>query len=226
MLINRIGKGNFRRRAFRKPVSRRRRGQITVLLVVAVLALILSQQLGLWLIPPGPDQQRYHNKTFKVLKIVDGDTLDIDIFDPSGKKPYTRVRLWGVDTPETRHPTMAVMYFGPEASAFTKNLTLSQMVTVKLEPFKDTRGKYGRLLAYIYLPDGTMLNEQLIIQGLGYADERFDHILKDRFQQLQKQAQRQKKGLWHNAQPQQWPQWYRARHDPEYKPKKKNNKIP
>ncbi|MCE5184542.1 MAG: hypothetical protein LLF76_00255 [Planctomycetaceae bacterium] len=50
------------------------------------------------------DRQKYHGRAFTVLEVIDGDTLDIDI--PDGKFPDTRIRLLGVDTPETRHPTV------------------------------------------------------------------------------------------------------------------------
>jgi len=108
------------------------------------------------------------------------------------------------------------VWIRPEASAFVRAVALSQRVTVWLEPFRHTRGKYGRLLAYIYLPDETMLNEELIRRGFGYADERFDHMMARRFADLQKQARRDKCGLWREVQPHQWPQWFRRRHDPAY----------
>jgi len=162
------------------------------------------------------ERQRYHNRSFKVLKVVDGDTLDLAVADVKTGKKWTRVRLWGVDTPETKHPQLGKMYYGPEAAELTRALALNESVTVSLEPFRNTRGKYGRLLAYIYLPDGTMLNEQLIIQGCGYADERFEHMLKKRFSNLQHRAQSEKRGLWRDVRPHQWPPWYRKRHDPDY----------
>ena len=58
-----------------------------------------------------------------------------------------------------------------------------------------------------------MLNEELIRQGLGYADDRFRHMFRTRFTGLQKQAQSESRGLWEKVQPQQWPDWYRKRQD-------------
>jgi hypothetical protein len=49
--------------------------------------------------------------------------------------------------------------------------------------------------------------EGVIQQGYGYADTRFDHVMKKRFEQLEKQAQTEKRGLWKNVQPKQWPEW-------------------
>jgi len=142
---------------------------------------------------------------FVVRDVIDGDTLDLEILD--GEKPYTRVRLWGVDTPETKHPKVGVMYFGPEASAFTKDLVGGTNVMICLEPYEHSRDKYGRLLAYIYLPDGRMLNQELIEQGYGYADTRFRHIYRDRFDDLEKLARKDRRGLWKEVKPEQFPTW-------------------
>jgi len=196
----------------------RRRPRTIIIFALILTCLILADRLGLISSPPGTDRQRYHDKVFNVLKVVDGDTLDLDIPDPTTGKSFTRVRLWGVDTPETKHPTRGQMYFGPEASDFTKKLALNQKVRVSLEPYENTRGKFGRLLAYIFLPDDTMLNEQLIENGYGYADPRFKHILRQKFLQLQQQAKKEKLGLWQNVTPDQFPPWYRRRHQPPETP--------
>ena len=75
-------------------------------------------------------------------KQIDGDTVVLD----GGK----RVRLIGVDTPETVHPTKPVEYFGREASAFTK-LVEGQEVYLEYEQGSPTRDRYGRTLGYVYL---------------------------------------------------------------------------
>jgi len=204
------------RAVLRRGVSRRVRGIITITIIAVIAALTMAQRLGLLRTQRQPDGVRYDGKIFTVIKVVDGDTLDLAA--PDGDKSYTKVRLWGVDTPETVHPTLGVMYYGKEASEFARQQALKKEVTVRLEPFHKSRDKYGRLLAYIYLPDGKMLNEELIRQGYGYADERFGHMLSRKFMQSQKEAQRAKRGLWQSCRPQQWPTWYRQRHDPDYKP--------
>jgi len=196
----------------RGPLSRRRRGQVIAGLILLLGVVGVSQHLGCWGRIDSRDHQRYHDKTFTVIKVVDGDTFDLEIADVLSEKRYTRIRLWGVDTPETKHPSEPVMYYGPEASAFVKKAILHQEVKVTLEPFENSRGKYGRLLAYIYLSDGRMLNEELVRKGYAYADPRFRHMLRDRFGQLQKRAQREKAGLWEKVTPEQWPRWYQKRH--------------
>ena len=153
---------------------------------------------------PSQDFKKYNGKTFTVIKIVDGDTIDIDI--PDGKYDSTRIRLWGVDTPETKHPKTGVMYFGPEAVEFTQRMCLSKKVTLYLDK-ETTRGKYGRILAYVQLPDGNFLNEALLTQGYAYADTRFRHDLYYKYKQLESLAKSQKKGLWQKVTPQQMPKW-------------------
>ena len=55
------------------------------------------------------DVRKYHGKTFTVVNAVDGDTIDINI--PDGKYEQTRIRLWGVDTPETKHPSIGAVSY-------------------------------------------------------------------------------------------------------------------
>ena len=150
------------------------------------------------------DFEKYHAKTFTVADVIDGDTIDIDI--PNGKYSHTRIRLWGIDTPETKNPKLGVMYFGPEAAEFAKELAFGKPVTVYLEKHR-TRGKYGRLLAYVRLPDGSILNEVLVAEGFAYADLRFRHSFYNKYKQLEASARSQKKGLWEKVTRQQLPQW-------------------
>ena len=178
----------------------------------------------------GTDEGRYHDKVFTVVNVVDGDTFDIDA--PDEGERVTRIRLWGVDTPETKDPERGVMHYGPEATAFTREMVLGKQVRVVLEPFEESRGLYGRLLAYVYLEAGSwedvvedagetpavqggyvMLNEELIREGYGYADSRFRHMLRDRFGKLQEEARAEKRGLWAEVQPKDWPDWYRNRQE-------------
>jgi micrococcal nuclease len=151
------------------------------------------------------DRQKYHGRAFTVLEVIDGDTLDIDI--PDGKFPDTRIRLLGVDTPETRHPTVGVMYYGKEATDFTAAAVLGKQVTILLDTASDDRDRYGRLLAYVQLPDGSILNEQLIRNGFGYAYLQFPHSRFDDYQRLMTQAIQSQSGLWKNVTRDQLPTW-------------------
>ncbi|MBA7635512.1 hypothetical protein ES703_43116 [subsurface metagenome] len=195
-------------------MSRRRRTGIIILcLLLAALFIRLdhSSIRRKWQRQPKSAEQRkaydfekYHAKTFTVVKVVDGDTIDIDI--PDINSNHTRIRLWGIDTPESKSPKTGVMYFGPQAAEFTRKLTLGKPVQVYLDTTR-TRGKYGRLLAYVQLPDRKFLNEVLLIEGFAYADLRFRHNFYNKYPQLEASARRQKKGLWEKVTRKQLPVW-------------------
>lgn len=155
------------------------------------------------------DISKYHGRQFAVVKVVDGDALDIDI--PDGNYNHTRIRLWGIDTPETKDPRTGPMYFGKEASDFATKRAFGKQVTIYLEKGKNPRDKYHRLLAYIQLPDGTFLNEVLLSEGYAYADLRFKHGLYNKYKQLESVARSQKKGLWAGVTPEQMPKWRQKR---------------
>jgi micrococcal nuclease len=86
-----------------------------------------------------------------VIYIADGDTVHVT--DALGSK--TKVRVLGIDTPETRNPQLPVQCWGPEATQFATATLLHQQVTVVADPTQDARDRFGRLLAYLYLPDGS-----------------------------------------------------------------------
>jgi len=186
-------------------MSRRRRDGLFALCIVILLAVVwLDRQHGAGLRKEitrrarwGADGWKYHGKTFTVINVVDGDTLDLAVAD--GRFDHTRVRLLGMDTPETKDPEAPAMYYGPEATAFAEQLAGGKEVTVILDTVGDVRDMYGRLLAYIRLDDGRILNEELIVNGLAYADLRFPHSQYDRYLRLQQEAMEQKAGLWKNV---------------------------
>ena len=195
-------------------MSRHRRTGIVVLCMLAIVLFVWLDHSPIrskWQPQSKSDEQakandfeKYHTKTFTVVKVVDGDTIDIDI--PDGQYENTRIRLWGIDTPETKNPEVGVMYFGPQAADFATELTLRKNVTVYLEEHR-TRGKYGRLLAYVQLPDAGFLNEILLTEGFAYADLRFRHSLYNRYKQLDASARSLKKGLWEAVSREQLPEW-------------------
>jgi micrococcal nuclease len=198
-------------------MSRRRKNGIVFLCLLAVAFLIRLDNglIGRYRQLPAKSEElarasdldKYHGQTFTVVNVIDGDTVDIDI--PDGRYEHTRIRLLGIDTPETGGQQSGVMYFGSEAAEFTKKLTLGKVVTVYLDSPNPTRGKYGRLLAYVKLPDADFLNEVLLAEGYAYADSRFSHSFFNKYRQLQSHARSNKKGLWQNITPDQLPQWLR-----------------
>jgi len=84
-------------------------------------------------------------------------------------------------------------------------------VTVLLDTVAEQRDRYGRLLAHIRLPDGSILGERLIAEGYGYADSRFEHSSYDKYAQSQEQAIEKKMGLWAGINRSQLPDWLRRR---------------
>lgn len=132
---------------------------------------------------------------YKITKIVDGDTVKIEM---NGK--VETVRLIGVDTPEVVDPRKPVQCFGREASAKTKEWLLNRVVKVESDSTQDTRDKYGRLLLYIYRDDGLFINRELIAQG--YAHEYTYDIpykYQKEFKEAEMSARENQQGLWSRA---------------------------
>jgi micrococcal nuclease len=125
-----------------------------------------------------------------VTDVVDGDT----IYVARGRR-HTTVRFIGVDAPETFHRDKPAQPFGPEASAFTKRSLEGKWVHLEFEPL-DRKDRYGRLLAYVFLPDGTFFNEELLRKGYArvYTRSHFRH--KKHFLLVQEEARQARKGLW------------------------------
>jgi micrococcal nuclease len=126
----------------------------------------------------------------KVVEVIDGDTIRVEI---GGR--VESVRLLGVDTPEvdSRRP---VEQFGKEASEFTRRLALDEVVRLERDLQGDTRDRYGRLLRYVYLPDGSLLNAEIIRQGYGHAYTRFPYSMMESFRALEREARDAGRGLW------------------------------
>ena len=143
----------------------------------AVFILLLSTFLSVPL---------HARDTFRCTKVIDGDTIIIS----NGRK----VRLIGVDTPELHHPLKPVQYFAREASEFTRSMVEGKSVRLKYDCRR--RDRYGRLLAYVYLEDGTFLNAEIIKQGYGFAYTRYPFRYLDAFRQYQREAREHERGLW------------------------------
>ena len=124
-----------------------------------------------------------------VERVVDGDTIIV--------RGVGRVRLIGVDTPETVSPGRPVEFFGREASAFTKRLLEGR--SVRLEYDRERTDRYGRTLAYVHLADGTFANAEIVRWGYGHAYTRFPFRYLDQFRQLEREARDAGRGLWNPA---------------------------
>jgi micrococcal nuclease len=112
----------------------------------------------------------YEYRVKKVLKVVDGDTIDVDI-DLGFNVSYTqRVRLAGIDTPESRTKDLKEKALGLESKDYlSKQLKDALMVVIKTEK-PDSSEKYGRILGWLYINDDEKsLNEQMIEQGYAWT---------------------------------------------------------
>ena len=124
----------------------------------------------------------------RVIRAVDGDTLLLE--------GNYRVRLLGVNTPETKHPDRPAEPWGDEAYHFTQSQVNSRSVTLEFD--RERLDSYRRVLAYVYLDDGSMLNEKLVQQGMSPAVVTFP-LRSDRkrlFEQAERDAQRNGVGIW------------------------------
>lgn len=125
----------------------------------------------------------------EVTRIVDGDTIEINYFGEP-----TKLRLFGLDTPETKHPNKPVECYGHEASKNAKYLLLGEKVEVETD---GKRGYYGRLLAYIKL-NGDDYGEIMIRGGFGKHLRKYPHTKISRYNEAEEEAQKFKRGMWNS----------------------------
>jgi micrococcal nuclease len=124
--------------------------------------------------------------------VVDGDTVEVEI---GGS--VERVRLIGIDTPETVHPNKPVQCYGREASDRAKAALSGQDVLLEDDPSQDSRDRYGRLLRYVWLPDGHLFNLDMVADGYAYEyTYRDPYRYRDAFIAAQATARDEGRGLW------------------------------
>jgi micrococcal nuclease len=171
----------------------RRRPLSTALALVLLVVLIAARQWREQDVPrttsqsPATTQSTEPARLFHVKRVVDGDTLLLD----SGE----RVRLIGIDTPESVKPDTPPEPYGHEASEFTKGLAEGRDVRLEFDTHREDQ--YGRTLAYVYLGD-LLLNEEIVRQGFSRAETRF-HFRSDfqkRFLTAEAEAREAHRGIW------------------------------
>lgn len=140
-----------------------------------------------------------------VLYVNDGDTITVSL---NGAKEL--VRLLGVDAPETGHSRKLARAAGRAGRSQGQEARLGGMardylaeflprgkrVRLQSDPGAGARDQHGRLLAYVYLEDGRLLNALLLEQGQARAYGRCQCAWQGRFKELEKQARRERRGLW------------------------------
>ena len=128
----------------------------------------------------------------QVTKVVDGDTIYVaDI--------ATRIRLIGIDTPETVSPSKPVGCYGPEASNYLRNLILGKYVGLESDAASGDVDRYGRPLRYVYL-DGENVNQKILLGGYGKeASYGSNYKYQSEFVASEKYAAQNNFGLWSPA---------------------------
>jgi Micrococcal nuclease (thermonuclease) homologs len=144
--------------------------------------------------PPSPASLALPNglERATVTNVADGDTIEVSL---GGVRE--RVRLIGVDTPETSHPSRPVECFGREAAAFTRELLSGQTVLLEADPSQDNRDRFNRLLRFVWLPDGRLANYEIIAQGYGFEYTfRTPYRYQAEFKAAERAAREAQAGLW------------------------------
>ncbi|MBP9751494.1 MAG: thermonuclease family protein [Candidatus Moranbacteria bacterium] len=129
---------------------------------------------------------------YPIVKVTDGDTIRV-LMDGQGET----LRLIGINTPETVDPRRPVECFGREASERAKEILSGSRVLLESDPTQGDRDKYGRLLRYVLLPDGTNFNRKMIEEGYAYeytygAPYRYQA----EFEEAERSAREARRGLW------------------------------
>jgi micrococcal nuclease len=161
---------------------RRRKGWF--FLAAVSIAVLWRLWHGAWQeLPP----EALDEATYSVRRAIDGDTLLLS----NG----ARVRLIGVDSPETVKPDWPVEPWGPEAAQFTRDFVAGGVVRLQFD--HERLDRFDRFLAYVWVDD-RMLNEELLKAGLARAELRFRYSpsMKRRFEKAEEEAKIERRGIW------------------------------
>ncbi len=146
-------------------------------------------------VPDNNTETDNNEELFKVIKVVDGDTIDV-LIDGVTK----RIRVIGINTPETVDPRRPVQCFGIEASNRAKEALLNERVRLEADESQGDKDKYGRLLRYVILENGTDFGLWMIEDG--YAHEytyNIPHRHKEIYEEVERKARESEVGLWGDA---------------------------
>ena len=165
------------------PATQKDSSKMNTVRRAGLIILLFGLGLLFWSVPA-------HSESAVVVRVIDGDTITVQIAGA-----IRTIRLIGVDTPETVHPTKKVQPGGPEASAFTQAALDRQTVRLEADPAGDNEDRYDRLLRYVYL-DGKNFNATLIREGYAVAIRSFPYSRKAEFLRLEAQARKERRGIW------------------------------
>jgi endonuclease YncB( thermonuclease family) len=129
---------------------------------------------------------------YLVTRIIDGDTIEVNIDGTT-----EAIRLIGMDTPETKDPRKPVQCFGQEASDKTTELLLNKEIRLESDSTQNDRGKYGRLIRYIYTQDNIFFNKWMVENGYAYEyTYGTPYQYQQEFKNAQIYAENNQLGLW------------------------------
>lgn len=133
-----------------------------------------------------------------ITRVVDGDTFEARL---DGDDTVWKVRMLGINTPETVDPRRPVECYGKEASGHLKKLLDGKRVRLESDEQADERDKYDRLLRNVILEDGTDVNAAMVRDGFAYAYLSFplNKSRKQELKMLQELARASSAGLWSEA---------------------------
>jgi endonuclease YncB( thermonuclease family) len=166
------------------------RHKLKLAVFLLVLLIVVISQSG-WLKNTPATLQQNQPGQYSINHFIDGDTIAVNM-----NGSIETVRMIGVDTPETHKPNTPVQCYGPEAADFTKTLIGQSSVRLQADPLDTNRDRYGRLLRYVYLQDGQMVETELINNGYGFAYTQFPFQKSTEFKNDEQAAKDAKKGLW------------------------------
>lgn len=170
------------------------------LITLAVLALFVYFA-AVYILPKLSEHESKKKETFLVKRVIDGDTFELENKE--------RVRMLGIDTPEkfqsnkldrdverSGQDKKTIQRLGALASDYTKSLIDGKQVVLIPEPNYEDKDKYGRLLRYVYLEDGTFINKKIVEEGYANAYRQYPVSKLNELIQAEKDARENHRGMW------------------------------
>ncbi|MBE2216677.1 MAG: thermonuclease family protein [Ignavibacteria bacterium] len=157
-----------------------------------------------YIVPKLNEREQRERKEYVITKVFDGDTFEAEA---NGKKE--KVRMLGIDTPEkfdsdkltrdierTKRDSETIKKLGELSSVYTRNLLDGKKVLLEPDKTQDDKDKYGRLLRYVYLEDGTFVNKKIVAEGYAVVFRKFKVSKEKELIGAEEDARKEKKGLW------------------------------
>lgn len=171
------------------------------LLFTLFTLVVLGYFAWVYIYPKLVEHESKQSEFHYVKKVYDGDTFQLE----NGEK----VRLLGIDTPEkwespkldndaerSGQDKKTIQKLGELASEYAENMVAGKKVRLVPEPDYEDKDKYGRLLRYVYLEDGTFVNKKMVEDGYAYAYRKFKISELDEMIEAERQARTSRRGLW------------------------------